>query len=90
MNRKNFLRNTLMAIAISVCPKSLLPSFGDVEEEGSLFDNEKINERLCELKNGFVVSRQFWWAEYNPETKRYIQYTTIGNEPNAERIYYST
>lgn len=33
MNRKSFLRNAIIAAAISICPKSLLPSFGDIEAE---------------------------------------------------------
>lgn len=33
MNRKSFIRNSLMALCVSVLPKNLLPSFGEVEEE---------------------------------------------------------
>lgn len=34
MNRQSFIRNTLMALCISLVPKNLLPVSGEVIEEG--------------------------------------------------------
>lgn len=53
MNRQSFLRNCFIAVAISFCPKSLLPSFGELEENV----NEKMRRIIANEKPiGYAIN----------------------------------
>ncbi len=57
-----------MAIAISICPKSLLPSFGEIEKVKPHPDWLTYKEYAEGTR--FVKAREFWWAEYSSPNEK--------------------
>lgn len=76
-SRKNFLRNCLMAAAISVLPKSLLPSMGKIEED--IYDGKRVYPFTMDEVSHWpqlTQSTVWYWYEYDHFEKKGKTYTT--------------